>query len=477
MKEKSIKINFLYNMIFTCLNLLFPLITAPYVSRVLGADNLGKVNFATSFVNWFVIISSFGTITYGLRETAKIKYDKEKLSILFSELLIIKIITTFIVSLIYIIIIFSIPKFYLELKLYLIFFINIILNIFSIDWFYQGIEDYKYITLRSAIFKLISFIAMIIFVKNKENYIIYSAITIFALSFSNILNYFYSKNFVSLKFKNINIIKHLKKLFVFFLSSLIVSCYTMLDQVLLGIMVDNTSVAFLNRGRQIVTIGLSITLSLSTVIMPKSTYYYTNDKEKYYELIESSINYIYILSFPCMIGTIFLSKEIMLLLGGETFLESYKMLRIVSLNILIGSLGNWNYNQVILPTGNENISVVTQIIMALISITFNLILIYKLGYIGSGISWVLAESIGTLINITFTKKKLHYKIFTIEFFKYIIAVFFMAIAILAIKSIISNYILILILNLIFCPIIYFIVLLIIKEKITINIYSLLKNKL
>lgn len=477
MKEKSIKINYLYNMILTCLSLLFPLITAPYVSRILGADNLGKVNFATAFVNWFVIISAFGTATYGLRETAKIKNNRDKLSKLFSELLVIKIITTLIVILIYFVIIFNIEKFYLELDLYLIFSLNIILNIFTIDWFYQAIEDYKYITLRSIIFKIISILAMFIFVKKQENYIIYGAISVFALSFSNILNYIYSKNFVSVKLKNINIKRHFKKLFVFFLSSLVISCYTILDQVVVGFLVSDSAVAFLSRSKQVVSIGQSVTNALSTVLIPKAAFYYENDKKKYKQLIKDSINYIYILALPCTVGIFLLSNEIMLLLGGKTFVQGSSLLSIVALNVFIVSLGTWNYNQIILPTNNENFGVKVQITMAIVSVVSNFILVPQFGYIGAGISLVLAESSGTIIGIIYTHKLQKYKVFTEEFFKYFISTFFMALIIIAVKTINFNYFITIVISLVVSPLVYFIILIILREKNILQLILLIKNKI
>lgn len=477
MKQKSLKINYFYNMLLTSLNLVFPLITAPYVSRVLGADNLGKVNFASAFVNWFILLSAFGTTTYGLREVAKVKNDREELNKVFSELLVVKGIATFALIIVYFLIILNISKFSLELNLYLVFSINILLNILNIDWFYQGMENYKYITIRSSTLKLISLLAMFIMVKDEKNYILYGAISIFATSFGNVLNYLYSRNFVSFILKGINIKKHLNKLFIFFISSLIISCYTTLDQVLVGFLINDRAVAFISRSKQIVNIGISITLALSTVIIPRATFYYENNREQYNRLIKNSINYIYILALPCMAGIMLLSKETMILLGGKDFIQASGLLSIMSINIFVSAIGNWNYNQILLPTGNEKKGLQTQFIMAIISIFLNFILLNKIGYVGAGITAVGIEVLGTLINLIYTKRFKNYRIITSEFIKYIMATFLMILVILFIKSKVSSYLVIIAVSLIVSPIIYFGVLIALREKNTLQVLNLIKNKI
>lgn len=475
MKQKSLKVNYFYNMIFTCLNLIFPLITAPYVSRVLGPENLGKVNFATAFANWFILLSAFGTIAYGVREVAKVKEDKDKLNKLFSELLVIKFFITLILIIVYFFIIITIGKFSNELNLYLIFSVNIMLNIFNIDWFYQGIENYRYITIRSGGLKLISIISMFMMIKTEESYVIYGAITIFASSFGNILNYLYSKNFVSFTIKNIDIKRHLSKLIIFFMSSLIVSCYTMLDQILVGFLIGDSGVAFLNRCKQVIIITTSLTLALNTVIIPRATFYYENNRTEYDKLISGSINYIYILTLPCMVGIMFLSEEIMMLLGGEEFLQASKLLSIMSVYILLNALSNWNYNQILLPTDNEKKGIKTQVIMALVSIISNFILLPIIGYIGAGITSISVELLGVIINMIYTKKIRDYKIITSNLIKYIIGVFIMGLGIIFIKIKLIDYLNILFVSLIVSPVIYFLVLIGLKEKNVTYMLTLVKN--
>ena len=233
MKKKSIKKNFIYNTILTSANIVFPLITAPYLSYTLGAENIGKVNFATSLVNWFILISAFGIPRYGIREIARNRDDKKELTNTFWNLILIQASLSIITIGVYLLTILNLPRFENELNIYLMMVMMLILNIFSIDWFYQGIEEYSYITIRNIVFKILSIILIFIMVKNSDDYIIYGGINIFGLCFNNILNYFNTKKYIDKKIYKLNILKYLKELRIYFFTTLVVALYTQLDQLFL----------------------------------------------------------------------------------------------------------------------------------------------------------------------------------------------------------------------------------------------------
>jgi O-antigen/teichoic acid export membrane protein len=189
MKYTSLKRNFIYNFSLNIINILFPLITSPYISRVLGANNLGKYNFSLSFSNWFLIFATFGTTTYGVREIAKVRDNKKILDKTFSEIFFINFIATLITLLVYIIIIFLNAKTNKEILLFLVSALSIFLNLFCIDWLYMGLEDFKIITLRSLLIKLICLVSIFIFIKQRNDYVIYALISVLAFGFANIFNF------------------------------------------------------------------------------------------------------------------------------------------------------------------------------------------------------------------------------------------------------------------------------------------------
>lgn len=433
---KSLKKNFIYSFSLNIINILFPLVTAPYVSRILGAENLGKYNFSLSFSSWFLIFATFGTTTYGVREIAKVRQNKKLLDKTFSEIFLINFISTLITLIVYTVIIFLSPKTNTEIILFLISAISIFMNLFCIDWFYMGIEDFKMITLRSLLIKVICLISIFIFVRQRDDYIIYALIIVLAFGFTNVFNFIYSKRFITLTFRDINIRNHINNLSIFFYSSIVVSMYTLFDQVFLGFFSTNKDVAFYSRSRQIYSIALSITLSISTVLLPKLTYLYKNDLENYKILLKKSVNYIYIFSVPSVLGLMVFSKDIMWFFGGKEFENAFLALSILSVLVFTVSLGTWQYNQLFLPLGREKVGLKCQMFMALVSITTNIILIPKFGYIGASISLVIAEISGTVYGVWYAKNKINeveIRYTTKSLFKYIFASLIMSVVIMFFK--------------------------------------------
>ncbi|MFE4714518.1 flippase [Paenibacillus sp. NPDC056722] len=409
MKQKSLIYNAIFNFLYTGLNLLFPLITAPYVSRVLGASNLGQVNLATTIVSWFILFATYGTATYGVREIARARDDKEKRSTIFSELVVINAMLSFIVLIIYFLAIFNIPNFYNELPLYLIMSSSILLNMFAIDWYFQGIEEYRYITIRSAIFKSISLVCIFLFVSQPSHYVIYGLISVLATSLSGILNYIYSKKSVRMKFRGINPFRHFKGLNVFFFHTLIVSIYTNLDQILLGFFIDTKAVAFMNRSKVLINMAVTVSTAISNVTLPRASYYKDNDEEKFRYLLSAVPNYILWVTIPITVSFIVFSSKIMFILGGSEFLEAGVLLQVMSLTIICSPLSGYLQYQVLVASGKERIGLYVAVITSLISLTLNLILIPKIGILGAGFVQVLSELLAVSIRLYIAKYRLNYR--------------------------------------------------------------------
>lgn len=241
MKKKSIKLNFVMNIILTMSSFIFPLITFPYVSRVLLPVGTGKVSMATSVITYFSMFAQLGIPTYGIRACAKVRDNREKLSKVAQELLIINIIMSMISYMVLIILLFYVPKFRCEKELYVILSFNIILTSIGMEWLYKALEQYTYITVRSVIFKFIALIFMFFLVHKQTDYVIYGGITIFAASASNILNLINAHKFINLKpVGNYNFRRHLKPVLIFFAMSCATTIYTNLDTVMLGFMTTDT---------------------------------------------------------------------------------------------------------------------------------------------------------------------------------------------------------------------------------------------
>ncbi|MCI3028755.1 oligosaccharide flippase family protein [Desemzia sp. C1] len=480
MKQKSLIKNAMYNFLYTGLNLLFPLITSPYISRTLGASNLGEVNFATSIISWFILFATFGTATYGVREVAKQRDNKEKLNKLFSEIVVINGVLSLIVTVIYFILVVNIDQFSQELPLYLIMSLSIILNMFAIDWFYQGIEEYKYITIRSAIFKVISLAAILMFVRREEHYVIYGLISVLATSLSGVLNFVYSRKFVQFNLKGINPFKHIKSLNIFFINTLIISVYTNLDQTLLGFFVNTKSVAFMNRSKAVTNLVISVSTAMSNVTLPRASYYINTNKEKFDDLLKIIPKFILWITIPMTVGVAVLAPNIMLLLGGEEFVEAAVLLQIISLIIIFSPLSGYLQNQILVPTGNEKLGLYAAIFSSIASLVLNFTLIPTIGYLGAGFTVVIAELVAVASRYYIVKHKLKHKnvnFFDKSTFLYLISGLLMGVLVLFIRNSIENSFVSLITGVAIGAAFYFVVLILCKEPIMMLILSKIKDKI
>ena len=198
-KVKSVKFNFIMNSILTASSMIFPIITYPYVSRILQPEGIGTVSFANSVITYFSMFAQLGVPTYGIRACAKVRDDKEKLSRTVQEIMLINLVTCLIVYLAFGISLYLVPQFRQEKLLYVIMGSLILFNTIGVEWLYKGLEQYSYITVRSIIFKFIALIAMFLLIREKEDYIIYGGITIFAAAGSNVLNFINLRKYISLR--------------------------------------------------------------------------------------------------------------------------------------------------------------------------------------------------------------------------------------------------------------------------------------
>jgi len=418
-KKKNFALNMLFAVLLQFATLIFPLITAPHLSLVLGVEKLGRVNFSLSVATWFGVFAAFGILAYGVKEVAKVRDDKEKLSKLFNELLVIRIVVSVLTIIVYLPVILITPRFSSEFWLFLVQGSILIFNIFSLDWFFQGVEDFGFVTIRSLIFKTISVIAIFIVITQEADYILFAAISIFALSFSNILNMFYVRKHISYNFKRLNLKQHLRSLSIFFFSSLVVSIYVIFDQILLGFFLGDNAVGLFVRARMINSIGLGIILAIGNVFLPRLNNYFITQPKRYKELLKTSLNVILLIAFPIAIGLFILAPQINYLFGAGEFEGADILLRIIAFTVVIVTVGTWIYQQRLIPMQLEKIGLIIQIIIAAVSLILNLILINVIGIIGVAIAWISAEITGSFVSLIYAYKKDRINVFNINQIKII----------------------------------------------------------
>lgn len=372
---------------------LFALITFPYVSRVLSAEGLGKVNFAISLISYIAIFSQLGIPIYGIRACAKVRDDKVKLSRTVQELMIIQLGTTAIAYIILFVLLFTVPRLQNERALYIVAGFNIFLLYIGMEWLYRALEMYAYITARSVVFKAIALLGMFILVREKADYIQYAGIFIFATSASGCLNLIYARKYIYLKpVGRYNFRQHLKPVFVFFAMACATTIYTNLDTVMLGFMTSDTEVGYYSTAIKVKTLLVSLVTSLGTVLLPRASYYLQNDmKEDFLMIIKKSLNFIMLASAPLVLYFMMFAEYGIRLLAGDGYDGAIMPMIVIMPTLLLIGLSNVTGIQVLVPMGREKTVLISELIGAVIDLILNFLLIPVLASTGAAIGTLIAE--------------------------------------------------------------------------------------
>lgn len=390
---KSIAKNSFFNILYTVLNLCFPLITSMYVSRILGPDGIGRVSYVQNDVSYFVMFAMLGIHNYALREIANIQQNERKKNQLFTNLIIINTISTLITLIIYLMLIINISLFQNEFSLYVACGSLIFLNFFNIDWFYQGQEEYVYIVCRSIVIKFISIIAILLFVKSKDDCVLYAWITSVGTAGNYLLNILNVRKRIKLDFSNIKLKKHLKSILIIFVGVFCASIYAKIDISMLRIMTSEVYVGYYSYAHRIIDLICTIAVSVTTVFLPRLSFYYRNDRVQFEKLLKLGIHALIFLSIPMAVGIFLLAPNLIIILYGEGFLGASIVVRIFSILIIVKSIGNLVCYQLVICTCNEKERIPAAILASVSNVILNLILIPYVDIIGAALASVISEFI------------------------------------------------------------------------------------
>lgn len=392
-KQKSVKLNMVMNAILTMSSFIFPLITFPYVSRVLLPEGTGKVTFAVSVVTYFSMFAQLGIPTYGIRACAKVREDKEKLSRLVHELLFINLFMTVIAYIAFGVALVSVPRLANEKALFIVVGTTILLNAVGVEWLYKALEQYTYITVRSVIFKLISLVAMFMLIHEQQDYVIYGGITIFATSASNVLNFINLKKYIYLRPLGGYLIKpHIKMILVFFSMSVATTIYTNLDNVMLGFMKGDVEVGYYGAAVKIKMILVSFVTSVSAVLLPRASYYVDKGLlDEFYRILKKAMHFVMLMSVPFAVYFIMYAKEGIYFLSGSEFEGSIIPMQIIMPTLVLIGATNVIGIQMLVPLGKEKQVLCSEIAGAVADLILNIIFIPEYGAAGAAFGTLVAE--------------------------------------------------------------------------------------
>ncbi len=388
----SVKKNFSYNIIFQILTLIMPLITAPYIARVIGAEGQGIFSYTYSIAEYFVLFAMLGLVNYGNRTIAKSKEDSEKLSREFYSIYALQILSTSIVILIYIIYI----SFFGEEKYKIFSFMQLIYiasAFFNINWFFFGIEKFKLTVTRNIVIKVISVISIFLLVKQKEDLWKYILIMVVSSLISQVALWPFLKreiSFIKPTWRDIK--KHIKPNITLFIPVLAVSIYKIMDKIMLGNMATIENVGYYENAEKIINIPLSFMTALGTVMLPRiSSLVEKGEKDTIKQYIDKSMEFVLFLSIPIFFGLMAIGEDFAILFFGKEFAYTGKIIKLLSVTIIFISWANVLRTQYLIPNEKDKQYIISVFLGAIINVILNSILIPRYNAVGAAIGTIFAE--------------------------------------------------------------------------------------
>ncbi len=405
MAEEGLVKNSIYLVLYRLFNTIFPFITSIYIAHVLQADSIGIVAAAQNNVKYFIMVASLGIPTYGVKLIAQYKKQSYEGYKAFWELFSINALLSIISSVIFLISVRFVPYFHEQKWLYYIVGIVIIGNIINVDWYFQGIQQFRYITIRNISIKVISFICIVLFVRRPEHLYIYALICTLAQVGNNVFGVIRLKQYISFVGVNLKFKDHLKHVFALFISSVAVEVYILADTTMLDVMCDSKIVGYYTISLHIINIiRLLVVAALSAFLPQLSFLFHSEQKESFIELINIGVHLIEIISIPIAIGLLLISNDAIILLFGRDYKESVLATQIMAISIIAVAFSNFFGLQILVTLGKERITTISTICGAIVNIVLNFLLIRHLGQNGAAISSAITECVVTVCQIAFVRK-------------------------------------------------------------------------
>lgn len=478
-QNKSLKKNTLYNAIKTFSSLIFPLITFPYISRVLLPENVGKVNFGLSVISYFSLVASLGITTYAIRECAAAKDNRDKLSSVASQIFSINVFTTILA---YILLAFTLATYH-KLDNYrtliIIQSLSIVFTTLGADWLNSALEDFRYITIRTVAFQMLSLVLMFLFIHRPEDYIKYAVVSLVSSSGANIVNIWYRRRYCNVRFTTeIDWNKHLIPIMLLFVMILAQDIFSNVDSTMLGLMQGDRAVGIYTTAQKASRIVSQVISSILWVIMPRMSLHFANKNyNEINRLLRKLLGFNLILGLPCVIGLILMSKDIILIVAGNDFIEASPVLQIRAISLLFALFGgNLLGNAILLPSKQEKYYMIVCVITAFINIGTNYLLIPKYGPVGAAFTTAFC-SFCIMVMLALRVDK-HIKFQKIA--RLVVSPIVGCVAIVGVCFVFSgidNLVLRVVLRLVCSTIIYGIIQLLLKNELACEIMGIVSNRL
>ena len=421
MAKKSITKNYIYNMVYQVLILVLPLVTTPYLSRVLGAEGIGIYSYTYAIVTYFILFGSLGVAMYGQREIAYAQENVEERKRVFIEIVLFRFVTIFVSSIIY-------YFFFIRGEAYQIYYQILLLELiaaaFDISWFFQGMEEFKRTVTRNVLVRVCSVSAVFLFVKNKEDLALFTLIYSIGDLLGNLSLWLYLPKYIKgVKVKNINTFRHIWPILLLFIPQIANQIYKILDTTMIGNLVqDKAETGYYEQGQKVIRLLLTVVTSLGVVMVPRmASTFASGDKKQIQSYLKMSFRFVFFLAFPIMFGIISISEAFVPVFFGAGYDKVVILINIISPILLLMGVANVLGTQYLLPTKHQKEYTISVAIGVVFNFIANYILITKYASIGASIATVLSELLVVIIQYQYMKKEVPFKELLSLAWKYFLA--------------------------------------------------------
>ncbi len=479
-KSRLIK-NYIYNTAYQILVLIVPLITTPYISRVLGANNIGIYGYTESIAAYFVLLSAVGTNLYGQREIAYCQDDTLKRTATFWEIVIFRVLMTLACTSVFLLLFCRSGEYSSIFRLLTI---EVVANAFDISWLYMGVENFKTIVLRNTSIKVIGTICIFIFVRNIDDLYAYVICLCLPMLIGNLLLWLnINKYIVRVRTSLSELLEGLKSrirpILMLFIPQIAMEVYVVLDKTMLGVLGTNMEqVGYYTQAQKVVKIILTIVTSLGTVMLPAmSVYFASGEKEKITSSIKTALRFIFMLSSALTFGLCAISDYFVPLFFGEGYDPVVSLIMVISPILIIIGTSNVFGKQYLLPTNQQNPFTISIVAGALVNLIMNLLLIPRFQAVGASVATVIAELTVTIVQCYYVRNQIEVYKEIIPLIKYLCIGALMFCLIKFIKPLLPCSWGSIIILIIVGVIIYFVLLLMTKDKLFLTGKELVHSRL
>jgi len=402
----SVSKNFAYNLVLTLSTYVINLVITPYVTRVLGVEMIGRTGFVMQTVLYFSLFAVLGVATVGVREISACGNDFEKRSATFSSIFSLVMLTTLATLLVYISCIIFVPRFHADRELMIMGAVSLLFNTMLIEWFYQGMENFRYITIRKLAINILYAAAVLLLVHKPEDYHLYYFLTVAVVVVNALVNLLHSRKFVRFGVKRIDLKAFARPIFYLGLYGIMTAMYTTFNSMFLGFVHSDEIVGYYYLSTKIYAIILGVLTAFTTVMLPRMSALVAEHKEdEFRSNLNNSFDIVFTFSLPLIAGGIIMAPQIIRILSGPGYEGAILPMRLIMPVILITGCAQIWVTQTLMPLKKDKVLLVCAIIGAVVGVTANFLLVPSLGAVGSALVVLIAELVANSVSLTYAVRK------------------------------------------------------------------------